>query len=141
MAKLTKSQEFANAWRMVMADERLYEFEQFKAAWHLKPFKAIVLVGGANKAEFLVKALDDGATFWMFACNLPGKKTWYEDTACVYYDKGQEVEVMLNLQYGATFCVGVTAGTVNEEKWASLDQSKLAFKCNEEGQAVTGLFA
>ncbi len=145
MVKLSKTQQFAAAWvsamRMEASHERMVAWEVFRDEWNGKVFKAVVVVGGPNSTEFYVKGLNDEGSFWIYACNIPGKKTWYQDTACVYYDNGQEVEVRFDIQYGATFCVGVTPGTVNEEKWASLDQSRLAFKCDESGKPTTGLFA
>jgi hypothetical protein len=77
----------------------------------------------------------------IYACNIAGKKTWYPETACVFYERDQEIDVSLAVHPGQTFVIGVTPGHVDQVKWESLDHSKLAFRCNEAGEAVTGLFA
>lgn len=73
----------------------------------------------------------------VYACNILGKKTWYPETACIYLEKGQEVSFKHSEACGA---VDVTNGTLDLDKWNKLDQSKLAFKCNEQGRAINGLF-
>lgn len=73
----------------------------------------------------------------IFACNIKGKKTWYENTACVYYDKGQTVWVRFVHPH---FIEGLTQGTIDVQKWLSFDRDKLTFKCDSEGKTINGLF-
>lgn len=82
-----------------------------------------------------------GTSLPIYACNVEGKKTWYPETACVYYDKGQEIEVEVKWDSYATFVIGLTPGTLDQEAWDSLDQDRLAFKCNEDGATTNGLFS
>jgi hypothetical protein len=79
-----------------------------------------------------------GKTAFIYACNIPGKKTWYPETACMYFNEGQEIEV---IQDANGFIIPQTPGIFDESKWNGLDQSRLAFKCDENGKATTGLFA
>jgi len=75
------------------------------------------------------------------ACNIKGKKTWFPKTACVYYEKDQIVDVRVEWDDYVTFVIGLTPGHFDKEAWDSLDQDKLAFKCNSDGEATSGLFA
>jgi hypothetical protein len=79
-----------------------------------------------------------GHTAMFYACNIPGKKTWFPETACMYFNEDQEIEV---IQDENGFILPQTPGIFDEAKWNSLDQSRLAFKCDENGKAITGLFA
>lgn len=83
----------------------------------------------------------EGEGLWpIFACNIAGKKTWYPETACVYLNEGDEVEVEIRPFFSGSLLVCHTPGIVDEDKWNSLDQSQLAFKCNDKGEAINGLF-
>lgn len=83
----------------------------------------------------------DGTWHILYACNIEGKKTWFSETACIYVNEGDVLTCKLeHLTSREPICVSLTRGTVDEEKWASLDQSRLAFRCNDKGKAVSGLF-
>lgn len=73
----------------------------------------------------------------IYACNIPGKKTWFAETACVFYVEGQIID--FDIKEGG-FIVPTTPGIFDAEKWNSLDQDRLAFKCDENGKAINGLF-
>lgn len=78
----------------------------------------------------------------IYACNIEGKKTWYPETACVYYEKGQEVSVKLDFPaFSRRFAIGLTPGYLDEEGWNRIKDQDLAFRCNEKGEAITGLFS
>lgn len=78
----------------------------------------------------------------VYACNLKGKKTWYSETACVYLEKDQTVKIERLGRIDAGLTPIINEGVIfDEEKWISLDQSKLAFRCDENGKAINGLFA
>lgn len=99
--------------------------------------KAVVLYFNRNSGEGMVQGLDDcQGTAMVYACNIPGKKTWYPETACVFYVEGQIIDFEMNDH----FVVPVTPGIFDEEKWNSLDHDRLAFKCDENGKATNGLF-
>lgn len=87
-----------------------------------------------------VELMDQDTTLPIYACNIKGKRTWYPETACVYYDKGQVIDVIVKFDEYACFVIGETQGTLDTEKWARLDQDSLAFRCNDDGEAITGLF-
>lgn len=76
----------------------------------------------------------------IYACNIKGKKTWYPETACVYYEPGQKITVDVKWDSHATFVIGITKGILDKDRWDSMDQNKLAFKCNAKGEATNGLF-
>jgi len=75
----------------------------------------------------------------IYACNIEGKKTWFPETACVYYDKNQEIEVEVKWDKYKTFVIGLTPGTLDQEAWDNIKGQNLAFRCDEDGEAVTGL--
>lgn len=70
------------------------------------------------------------------ACNIIGAKTWFPETACIYLEKGQIVE----FEYSECGANKVTNGIIDTEKWNSIKDQNLAFRCNENGEAITGLF-
>jgi len=106
-----------------------------------KYFTATVISMG-NRSEGLVKINETGDILPLYACNIKGTKTWYPETACVYYDDGQVVDVQLKVfSGGQIFVNGIPPGHFDAERWNSLDQSRLAFKCDENGEALNGLFA
>lgn len=134
-------------------ERRLYEYreadyfrhiaeEEFMKAHNGRRCKARIVSGGKGSTEMLaqVEGLD-----WLqpiYACNIVGKRTWYPETACVYYNKGETVDVELDVFHGfKLFVKGITPGHFDEQRWNSLDQSRLAFKCDEHGNAINGLFA
>ena len=81
-----------------------------------------------------------GTSFDVYACNIKGAKTWYPNTACMYLNKGDKVKVQLvALEHGPS-CQVTEGGHFDSEKWASLDHDRLAFKCDENGNAINGLF-
>jgi hypothetical protein len=100
--------------------------------------KVEVVFFDRRDGEGLVRCLSSRNVAPIYACNIPGKKTWYAETACVYYNEGDIVEVTQDEETG--FIIGVTPGIFDENKWASLDQNKLAFKCDQNGDAINGLF-
>jgi len=79
----------------------------------------------------------------IYACAIKGRKTWYPETACVYYEENQDIEVELSFRGRLTDIdvIGLTQGHFDREGWNNLDQDSLAFKCNEQGEAINGLFA
>jgi hypothetical protein len=78
----------------------------------------------------------------IYACNIKGAKTWYPETACVYYAVGQRVDVVLKVfEGGVVFVCGLTEGTLDEDHWNRIKDKKLAFRCDEQGRAITGLFS
>lgn len=114
--------------------------DDYIRAYNGKRFKATVV--SWSGCEGLVKIHGtDLMLQTIYACNIQGKKTWYPETACVYYTEGQEVDVELSVFSGfKLFVNGLTPGYFDEAKWNALDKSRLAFKCDEDGKAVNGLF-
>lgn len=131
--------------------ERLFEYREadyfrhkaedaFIKEFNGKQFKATVISWSGT--EGLVKIHGtDLMLQTIYACNIAGKRTWYPETACVSYTEGQQIDVRLDVFAGGKlFVVGLTQGTFDADQWARLDQDKLAFKCNEQGEAINGLF-
>jgi hypothetical protein len=127
------------AWDMQQR-ARFEAFEAYRAKYHGVVTTAEVLSWDHLRGEGRVR-LADGAAWDIYACNLPGRKTWYPETACVFYMPGETVQVKLDVHLTRTFVIGVTPGYPDNEKWESLDHSRLAFVCNESGEATSGLFA
>lgn len=138
--KLTKAQQFAREWHHAVRMEEYHEWEQWRDAMHRKPFKARVLWFDLLDGRGAIRGLNGEGTYHILACNIKGKRTWYPETACVFYMRDEIVEVELDIDYGATFCIGLTQGYPDNEKWDSLDKDRLAFKCDENGKAINGLF-
>ncbi len=83
----------------------------------------------------------EGYPYIIYACNIKGKKTWFSETACVYYTENQEIDIKIDEAYGEIFIIGLTPGTVDIEKWERIKDSKLISKCNDRDEPITGLFA
>jgi hypothetical protein len=141
--KLTKKQQAARDNEISAYQQaKLYQFKALQDRFDGKVFKAEVLWFDKLSGEGMVRGLDGEGTFALYACNIKGKRTWYETTACVYHEAGQVIDLEVMVFYSSNaLAVSHTQGTFDANKWNSLDQSKLAFKCNEDGQAVNGLFA
>lgn len=107
-----------------------------------KRFKAVIHAFGVGWTEALAKIEGtDLPLLPIYACNISGKKTWYPETACVYYNDKQVVDVELKVYAGgAIFVCGLTPGILDEERWNRIKSKSLAFRCDEDGNAVTGLF-
>lgn len=83
----------------------------------------------------------NGMVIEVHACNIKGAKTWYPQTACMYLKDGQDVTLDL-CDMGTHLTASVTEGGIfDQAKWDSLDQSKLAFKCDDNGKAINGFFS
>jgi len=65
----------------------------------MSTIKAKVVWFDRRDGEALVRGLNGEGTAVLYACNIPGKKTLYPSTACVYYDQDQEIEVEVS-EYG-----------------------------------------
>jgi hypothetical protein len=120
-------------------------YEKFQANFSGE-LDAKVLWFNKNSGEGSVEITGkDGTTqrSEIYACNIKGKKTWYPETACVYYVENQQVKISLDFQgrCGPIFVVGLTQGTFDQEHWDKIKDSGLAFRCDEDGKAVNGLFA
>lgn len=136
--RLAKSKK-TEVTHMMESTKRLMAQEAFRAQYHGKTFKARVDWFDSMEGHGYV-TLSTGFRALIYACNIPGKKTWFEDTACVYYEKGQEIEVTIDASTTTVFVIGVTPGILDAEKWETLKDKNLAFRCNGDG-TTTGLFA
>jgi hypothetical protein len=121
---------------------RRIEEHAFHTKYHGKRFQAKVIDGGPQ-SEMLVSVIgaEELHLQTIYACNIKGKKTWYPETACVFYEKGQIVDVEIHVTHGFDrFVIGLTPGHLDTEHWNRIKDSSLAFRCDDEGKAVTGLF-
>lgn len=73
----------------------------------------------------------------VYACNIIGAKTGFPETACMTLDEGQIVTFEHHEQCGA---VNVTGGKFDAESWNKLDHDNLAFKMDEDGNFISGMF-
>jgi len=99
--------------------------------------ECVVLWFNRQSGEGFVRSLKDGSSGEIYACNIKGKRTWYPETACVHYAPGEIVQVEVD---DNGFVLGLTPGIFDRAKWETLDHERLAFRCDETGKLVTGLF-
>lgn len=97
------------------------------------------LVTWFNGEEGFIRV--NGQLYPVYACNIKGAKTWYLETACMFLVAGETVTVDLRDMGDHLTCRVTTGGHFDAAKWDSLDQTKLAFRCDDEGKALNGLFA
>lgn len=136
--KLTKAQIADNE---AAKQVKYNQWKQFQKKYHGKTFTAVVRWFNKSSGEGVVR-LDDGLSLPIYACNIAGRKTWYPETACVYYAEGQIVQIKVDVHmYSTIFAIGVTSGHLDIERWDQIKDKDLAFRCNEDGQAINGLFA
>lgn len=118
----------------------------FDDAWSayvgtLRDLDGEVLYFDRLSGEGMIRVPHLGQTFPVYACNLKGRKTWYPETACVYLQTKQHVKIerLAEVAYGRTAIVN--EGVIfDAEKWSRLEHKSLAFRCDDDGNAVTGLF-
>jgi hypothetical protein len=139
MARRKLSAKQQAAWQAEQ-DARLSAFEAFRDRFAGKPFSATVRWFDRSSGVGQVQGNDGEGIWTLYACNIPGKRTWYPETACVFHEAGEQVTVEIHPSMGTSLCVSHTAGRCDADKWARLDTSRLAFRCDEEGRAANGLF-
>jgi hypothetical protein len=99
------------------------------------------IISNVTRGEMLVKVEGLDHLQVIYACNIKGAKTWYPETACVYYKKGEVVDVELKVYHDfKVFVCGLTPGHLDTEHWERIKDEPLAFRCDENGKAITGLF-
>lgn len=122
-------------------EARLVAFEAFRDKYHGKVFQAKVRWFDNMRGEGSVR-IDDELSLPIYACNIKGRKTWFAETACVFYKPGQLVDIEIDVvNYSAVFAKGLTLGHFDTEGWDRIKDQNLAFRCNDEGEVITGLFA
>lgn len=116
-------------------------FETFRNTHHGKTFTASVDWFDNGRGIGMV-TITESFRLPIYACNISGRKTWYSETACVYYEKGQSVEVEIDVvSPSGIFAKGLTAGHFDSAGWDRIKDQNLAFRCDEAGNAMSGLFA
>lgn len=116
-------------------------WDKFREKYHGKIFSAKVAWFDNMRGEGVV-TIDEDLSLQIYACNIKGRKTWYPETACVYYEKGQIVQIKVDCQSRRTiFAIGETQGHLDTEGWDRIKDTNLAFRCDEDGKAINGLFA
>ena len=85
----------------------------------------------------VIRDVETDQCYRVWACNIIGAKTWFEHTACMYLEQGQPVEFTPVDGCGACY---VTNVIFDSEHWDRIKDQKLAFRCDENGKAITGLF-
>ena len=102
------------------------------------PKKATVRWFNALSGEGMIR-LESGVSLPIFACNIQGRRTLFPGTACVSYEKGQEVTVLVEQDAFCCFVHGLTPGRFDAEKWNSYNKEDLAFTVDEKGEITSGL--
>lgn len=98
--------------------------EEFYNKFNGKVFKAQVISFDRSRGIALLDGLDTAGVLHLYACNIPGKKTWFPETACVYHDKGEviEVELIFADAFSTPILVSHTPGIVDEVKWNEIKE-------------------
>lgn len=106
----------------------------------LKDLKGIVRWFDRARGKGVIRIPELNTSFQVFACNLPGAKTGFAETSCVYLIKGESVLV----DHIHDYCGAVIKDSENvhfdQEQWDRLDQDRLAFKRGPDGKFLNGLF-
>lgn len=137
MAKISKKKQ-----ALIDADHkaRLQAAELLISTYHNKIFKATVDWFN-NMSGMGMLTVNNSLRLPIYACAIKGRKTWFAETACVYYKPGQIVEIKVTV--GALrdlMAEGLTAGHLDVEGWNNIKDRNLAFRCNDSGEAINGLF-
>ena len=142
MARITKAQMKARDAAIDAERESNWTaYEALRARFDGAIFKARVVFWRGSKGT--IEGLNGEGRFWLHSCNVKGARTWYPETACMLLKIDDIIDAEIKVFYGPDGCIAVshTPGTLDVERWASLDKSKLAFKCDDDGALVSGLFA
>lgn len=136
--KLTKK-ELAKREAEYLAKQKAWD--DLKTKYHGKTFTATVRWFDNMSGQGMVE-IDEDLSLPIYACNIRGKKTWFPETACVYYKAKQIVEIEIDVHaYSAVFAKGITPGHFDSEGWDRIKNQDLAFRCNDAGEAINGLFS
>lgn len=126
-------------------DRAEYEaFSALRTKYHKKPLKATVRWFNPNSGigTIIIEGAEDLPSFPIYACNIKGRKTWYPETACVSYETGEIVDIELDMHTRhSIFVIGITPGKLDVAEWDRIKDQNLAFRCDEDGKAINGLFA
>ena len=101
-----------------------------------KFYKAIVLWFDKSSGEGMINIENQHSQF-IVACDIPGKKTWYPNTACTFYKDGQKIKVWFDKEINQFR--PATPGFLDKRKWNRIKNQNLAFRCNSRGKAINGL--
>jgi hypothetical protein len=127
----------------VYADDWYFKYmaqQDFRDNYHGREFDARVCWFNVLQGCGMVDV--DGHRLAIYACNIDGRKTWYPETACTFYMEGETVRVRIETSFGGRVdVIGITPGYIDNVKWDSIKDTDLAFRCDDQGNAVTGLFA
>lgn len=138
----TRAQTYLYAAERAIAQHEREARVKFAEENHGKEFDAEVRWFNKVSGEGMLYIPELAISAVVYACNLPGRKTWYAETACVYYERGQKVRIKLDIPaYSELFVIGITPGTLDTEAWNNIKDKPLAFRCDDEGNAINGLFA
>jgi len=113
-------------------------WEKFSTRFTGLIFKAEVLWFDASSGEGMIRGCNGEGDWPLYACNIPGAKTWFPGTACTSHAAGQLIDCEIKPFVGGSIAVSHTPGTLDAARWAALDHSKLAFVVREDG-STTGL--
>ncbi len=80
---------------------------------------------------------EDSSSYRVYACNIIGAKSMFEHLACMYLEKGAEVEFAPVDGCGACY---VTNGIFDSEHWDRIKDKDHAFTMREDG-SFSGLFS
>lgn len=106
----------------------------------LKNLKGTVRWFDRIRGEGFIRIPELGTSVVVYACNLKGAKTGFPETACTYLVEGEDVVVdYVHESCGAIIKENTQGIHSDKDQWDSLDQNKLAFKCDDDGNFINDL--
>lgn len=116
------------------------EWNRFRDKYHGRIFQATVTWFDKPSGMGCVR-IDENLSLPIYSCNIKGRKTWFPETACVYYEPGETVDIRIDCHSRKTlFAIGETPGHFDAVGWDRIKGQNLAFRCDEDGKALNGLF-
>jgi hypothetical protein len=104
------------------------------------------VVHSRDSSDSLAHIIGLGVDVWFSPTSDVKSKSWYNETSCITYEKGQKIKAKLRVDVsseGLTFILTqVRGGKVDQVRYRELSKNKnLAFFKYPKAKGVTGLFA
>jgi hypothetical protein len=110
--------------RQTERTEREWQREEtFAALVKDRTFAAEVRWFDRSSGVGVVHIPELGSSWTLYACNIAGARTYYPETASVYYDKGQQIDVKIDYYVDESLVCGTTPGTLDTTKWDAIEHN------------------
>ena len=118
-------------------DEEFRAHEAFRDKYRNTIHKAVVRWFDRSSGHGSVR-VDGVGSFHIYACNLKGAKSLFENLACVYLNEGDVIDVKLDFVGFTAFAIAPNHGIVDEEALARHNPDGM-FARKDDG-SFTGMF-